>query len=44
MSEQEGLKNEILLLELQKGENSGFVTNFERLGFLADLINKYQGK
>jgi hypothetical protein len=44
MLEQEGLKYDTLILELKKGENSGFVTNFEKLAFLTDLNNKHQGK
>lgn len=41
MFEQEETKKEILIKELKKGENSGFVDNFNREIFLDKLHKKY---
>lgn len=41
MFEQEESKKTRLIAELKKGEKSGFVENFDRSVFLADLNAKY---
>lgn len=39
--EQEESKKKELIKELKKGENSGFIKNFDKKNFLSSMHNKY---